>query len=534
MPVCLLPHCAMQCGKFHALEEFDGARRSCRGSLERHQQRRQRKRQHSAAQARLQPQQLQGTPLQDEERLEQDGEREQQQDGEREDGDGGQGQEEQQDGQHRRQPEQRRKQQRGSPAAGELPGRQQNAGASQERRQRQLRRQEQQQQQQQREHKQVQAQEQLQEQAEELLEEPREQGRQAQQVIARQEPSLQQKPAMAAPALQPALPPSLAVAAQPPQHPLQLPLPLNLPQQPASLWAAPALPTAAPLAGPDGRAWQQAHGPQVAPLQVVQGPWGLTDADVLSVSQPAPCSWHRQHSEPSASYAGSLKLATTGSHYWQPCMGADAACQWHCTACFSFTHLRFNPTNCALQLPSGGGAPALSAPARGSSDQELQQIYRVLQMDGSLPLPLPAAMGGAQLQALLGIAVDPQIVEELTTIHPPAPAAAGAHQLGGGFGRGAGAAAGLHQTPAVLRQAPAAAGGQLASWPGQFTGASGAVAGLLPTPSAPSAAGLAAATARALPAPAVGPAAQPEPAAAAAASSPGWPLSDDWQFPRLM
>ena len=176
-------------------------------------------------------------------------------------------------------------------------------------------------------------------------------------------------------------------------------------------------------------------------------------------------------------------------------------------------------------------------------------MYRELQLEGGLPLPVPQAVGDPQLQAPLGIAVDPRLMEELTTIHRPAAAAAaaGVRQLGSGLdGRGTGAAAGLRHVPAVLPQAPAAAGGRLGSWPGHLGDASSAVAGLLPRPSAPSAAGLrvAAGTARALPAPSAGPAGQAAPAAASAAStgdgdpslvslgasSPAWPLSDDWPF----
>lgn len=169
-------------------------------------------------------------------------------------------------------------------------------------------------------------------------------------------------------------------------------------------------------------------------------------------------------------------------------------------------------------------------------------MYRELQLDGGLPLP--QAVGDPQLQAPRGIAVDPRLMEELTTIHRPAAAAAGVRQLGSGVGgRGAGAAAGLHQVPPVLPQAPAAAGGRLAlmgSWPGQLGDASSAVAGLLPIPGAPSAAGVrvAAGTARALPPPPAGPAGQAAPAAASAASTgDGDPSlvsfgasSPDWPF----
>ena len=283
MPACL-PACApprrwVQCGKFHALGEFDGTRRSCRGSLERHQQRRQRKRQHKAAHARQQ--QPQGSPPPDVEQLQQEGDGEQQQED-------GEQQQEQQDGEPRQQPEQRRKRQRGSPAARELPRHQQDGGvpqerglaksrADKERQQRQLRRQKQQ------------AQEQDQEQAhlEQLPEESGEHGMQNQQVLQEQPPQLQ--PMMAAPAVQPPLPPAPPVAAQPPQHPPHPASPLNQAQQPEGLRAPPALPAAAPLAQPAGRAWQQPHVPQVTPqvVGVVQGQWGLADTDLLPVSQPA-------------------------------------------------------------------------------------------------------------------------------------------------------------------------------------------------------------------------------------------------------
>jgi hypothetical protein len=203
-----------------------------------------------------------------------------------------------------------------------------------------------------------------------------------------------------------------------------------------------------------------------------------------------------------------------------------------------------HPTNPAPQLASGVGASA-----RDNTEHELQQIYRELQMEEGLLLPLP--VGAPQLQAPLGMAVDPRLMEELTTIHRPATAAAtaGVRQLGSGLGgRGTGAEAGLRQVPAVLPQAPAAASGQLGSWPGQLADASSTAAGLLPIPAAASAAGVpvAAAESRAPPVPQAGPAAQAAPAAAAAAStgdgapslvplgatgsSPAWPLSDDWPF----